>query len=521
MRKAFRFSVPVVAFILIAVGIFGSIYLRTLAPRARRSVIRALADRFDAEVALKSLQLSFFPQPNVVGEELSIRHRDWNDPQPLIRIRRFSARVSFFTLLFSRTSVDLVRLEGLEIHMPPRGASKPRDQEKHSSADSNRLRFLIRTIVADGTQLEIAAKKEGKEPLHFDIQKLTLHSVGPGHGLQFVAKLTNPKPPGLIDSTGNFGPWQRDDPRSTPVSGKYSFQHADLGVFKGIRGILSSTGTYSGELQKIAVNGTTDTPDFALKRGGDPVHLRTTFTSVVDGTDGDTYLNSIDAKFGHSEFLCRGGVEHKPGAGGKTISLDAQTRDARVEDILQLVVGRPQAILTGDIDFKSKIFIPQGQADVLEKLDLDGQFALNHAYFTSPKVQQKLRTLSLRARGISEKEETDLRAAPTVASDMKAAFKLDNGLASFSRFSFSIPGATIKLAGNYNLRSEKISMKGLFRMDATLSNTQSGVKHLLLKPLDPFFEKQGAGFQVPIDITGSRDNPSVEVLAFHRKMSIH
>ena len=520
MRKSFRLTLPLVAALIVVGAIFASLYVKSLAPRARQRVIQALADRFDADVSLTSLDLSFLPHPGVVGRELVIRHRGWNDPQSLIYIRRFSAQVSFFTLLFSRNSVDLVQLEGLQIHMPPRG-SGPKNQAPNPSADTRRLRFLIKTIVADGAQLVIAARQPGKEPLRFDIQKLTLHSVGTGRGLRFVARLTNPKPPGLIDSSGSFGPWQREDPRSTPVSGNYSFQNADLSVFKGIRGILSSTGKYSGELQKVAVAGVTDTPDFALKRGGDPVHLRTVFSSVVDGTDGDTYLNSIDAKFAHSEFLCRGGVEHKPGAGGKTVSLDAQTKDARVEDILQLVIGRRQAILTGDIDFKSKIFIPQGKADVVEKLDLDGQFAINHAFFTSLAVQQKLRTLSLRARGISDKEEKDLGSIPTVASDLKGAFTLDNGLASFSRLSFSIPGATIKLAGGYNLRSEKIAMKGVFRMDATLADTQSGAKHLLLKPLDPFFKNHGAGFQIPIEIAGSRDDPSVEVFIFRRKVAIH
>ena len=74
----------------------------------------------------------------------------------------------------------------------------------------------------------------------------------------------NPKPVGDIHSTGQFGPWQDDNPRDTPLDGSYSFTNADLATIKGISGTLSSTGKFSGTLGEIGVTGTTDTPDFAL-----------------------------------------------------------------------------------------------------------------------------------------------------------------------------------------------------------------------------------------------------------------
>jgi len=96
-----------------------------------------------------------------------------------------------------------------------------------------------------------------------------------------------------------------------------------------------------------------------------------------------------------------------------------------------------------------------------------------------------------------------------VVSNLRGRFKLHNGLASFSQLSFQVPGALISLNGRYDLRSEKIDMQGLFRMQATLSDTQSGVKHWLLKPFDPLFKKNGAGFQVPLEIKGTKDHPEV------------
>ncbi|HEX3684907.1 MAG TPA: AsmA-like C-terminal region-containing protein [Bryobacteraceae bacterium] len=514
--------------LVIALAIAADRYIRGLGPRAKQRVVAALQQRFDADVDLKSLQVSLFPQPSVTGEGLSIRHKQWPDPRPLIYVASFTARTDFRTLIDRRNHVDLVRLQGLEIHIPPRGrASNTEVQEDlHQVAggepghDTARLTFLIETIVADGALLEIQPKVQGKRALRFDIENLRLQSVAPGQPMAFTAKLTNAKPPGIIDSSGNFGPWQRDDPRATPVSGSYNFQNANLGVFKGISGILASTGKYSGVLQHIEINGATDTPNFALKRGGQPVHLTTTFHSIVNGTDGDTILDPVDARFLKTEFLCQGGVVHVDDTPGKTVSLDAVTKEARMEDILHLVMGDSRPLLTGAVDFKTKIVIPPGSADVLDKLQLDGQFGIVSAQFTSQEMQHRLLTLSDRARGITKKEEAG-QPQQTVASNLNGHFKLEAGVVSFSRLGFSVPGAAINLAGNYNLRSGTMDMDGTFRMQATLADTQSGVKHWLLKPLDPFFEKGGAGFLVPIKITGTRDHPEIGTTIFHHAFTIH
>lgn len=529
MRKVLTYGALAVLLVVIGAGIAGYFYVKTLGPRLKSRAVDALSDRFDANVQLKTLQFSLFPEPSVEGDELTIRHKQWNDPHPLIRIRHFRAAPDMLTIFDRRNRVRVVRLEGLEIHIPPRGRSIMAHGLEANQAvasaqpghDTTRLRFLIEKIVADGTLLEIEPKTKGKDPLQFEIKELTMRSVGPGQAMAFDAKLTNPKPPGIIDTTGHFGPWQRDDPRSTAVSGDYRFAHADLGIFHGIAGILSSTGKYHGVLQHIEVDGETDTPDFGLKGGGDPVHLKTTFHSVVDGTNGDTILDPVDATFLRSEFICRGGVVHMPGEDGKTISLDALSRRGRIEDILKLVVGG-KTILTGDVDFRSKIVIPPGHEEVLSKLGLDGQFGLHSANFTNSQIQGRIQTLSDRAQGISKKDAEQGQESPeTAVSNLRGKFKLHNGLASFSRLSFQVPGATINLNGAYDLRSEKIDMHGLFRMQATLSETQSGIKHWLLKPFDPLFKKNGAGFQVPLEIGGTKDHPEVGTHVFHKKIDIH
>ena len=505
-----------------------SYYAKRLGPRVRQRVIAALEDRFDADVELRTLDLEVFPQPSATGKGLTIRHRGWADAKPLISINKFTAKTDYDTLVDRRNRITVLKLEGLQISLPPRGRSSEisGEEEQHPvesaqpGTDRTEFKFLIEEMIADRTTFEIQTKVPGKDPLEFELEKLTLHSVGSGRAMTFKARLTNPKPPGWIDTTGTFGPWQRDDPRATAVSGNYRFQKADLAVFKGISGILSSTGQYRGVLQHIVVDGSADVPKFALKRGGMPVNLNTRFHSVVNGTDGDTILEPVDARFLHSEFICSGSVANEPGRHGKTVSLDAHTVNARMEDILTLIVGDSRPFVKGHVTFQSNIVIPSGHEDVINKLQLNGSFALNNAEFTSEKVVRRLQTLSQRARGIDEKEAENL-PRQMVASDFKGRFRLAKGTVSFSSLSFSLPGAAILLKGTYDLRNQRMDMNGKFRMQSTLSDTQAGIKHWILKPLDPIFEKDGAGFEVPLMVKGTKDHPEITADVFHHGFTIH
>jgi hypothetical protein len=48
---------------------------------------------------------------------------------------------------------------------------------------------------------------------------------------------------------------------------------------------------------------------------------------------------------------------------------------------------------------------------------------------------------------------------------------------------------------------------GNARLTAKVSQLTTGWKSILLKPVDPFFSKNGAGTEVPIKITGTRNSP--------------
>ena len=320
--------------------------------------------------------------------------------------------------------------------------------------------------------------------------------------MSFRATLFNAQPPGEIQSTGSFGPWQRDQPAETPVSGKYVFRHADLSVFRGISGSLYSDGDYHGVLEHIEVQGRTDTPDFAITIAGNPVHLTTDFHALVDGTNGTTHLQPVVARFGHSSFTAQGVVDTTPGKPGKIISLDVRSEDGRLEDMLRMAVkGKPA--LRGGVAFHTKLLLPLGDRDVTQAMQLDGTFDATSARFSKQDAQQKVDKLSNRGRG-----QTDDAADDSVASDFLGRFALRDGVMHLANLSFLVPGVAITLDGDYGLEDSRIDLRGTARLQAKLSETTTGFKSFLLKAADPFFSKKGAGTVLPIKITGTRDSPS-------------
>jgi hypothetical protein len=355
-------------------------------------------------------------------------------------------------------------------------------------------------------RLETMPKDPGKDPLVFDLHQLRLHSVGIGQAMTFQAKLTNPKPPGLIDTQGTFGPWNADEPTDSPVAGRYTFRNADLSVFKGISGILSSDGQYKGHLDTIEVTGTTDTPDFSLKVADHPMPLHTEFKATVDGTDGDTILHPVKARLGQSEFEVSGAIDRGALEKHKTILLEAKTTThAYIQDFLKLAVKSSKPPMTGGTGFDTKVKIPPGESDVVDRIELDGNFSLQGVKFTSEDVQQKIANLSHHAQG--EPKNTD----PNVAADFTGRFHLRRGSLSLPDLRFQVPGAHVALAGKYALRSGELDFRGTAKVDATISEMTTGVKHVLLKAVDPWFKREGAGAVLPINITGTRGDPSFKL----------
>ena len=459
----------------------------------------------DVEIAAFRVTIHF-PLVECDGENVTLRFQGLRNLPPLIAVKRFTMRTSVPDLFRIPRRIEYLELEGLEINVPPRGMGDTGGAVKNFSGKFRSVRFG--EILSENATLRILTQKPGKNPLVFDIQHLRLNSVGKEGVLKFNATLSNPRPPGEIVSTGSFGPWNPGTPSLTPVSGHYTFAKADLGVFPGIAGILSSQGNYQGVLDQIRIEGTTDTPDFRVILAGHPVHLTSTFHAMVDAMDGDTYLQPVEVHFGQTDLLARGGIEGTAGKKGKTITLDVSTSHARIEDLLLLAMKESPPI-TGPIRLKTKFILVPGPEQIPDRLNLNGSFELDSMHFTSSAVQQKVDNMSKRSEGKPNDVVNPAEAIKTddVASAMKGRFGVENGILTLTGLDFAIPGAEVQLGGNYALDAETLDLRGKLKMQAKLSQATTGIKSFLLRFADPLFSRHGNGAIVPIKITGSVQHP--------------
>jgi hypothetical protein len=477
-------------------------------------IVEGLSDQLDADVELGGVELRLFPRLRAKASDLAIHRRDARDLPPLFSVQSLTTYADLLGLL--RQHVARVELEGLAINIPPRhdgdgqdGAGSDTEPVSRTDADSGNgsgmsagERVVIDELVANGSTLTILPKRAGKRPKVWTLHGLRLTSVGARQAMPFTSTLTNAVPPGQIETEGSFGPWDRYDPGRTPLMGRFTFDNADLGYFKGIAGTLSAKGTYGGSLDTIEVQGETDTPNFMLTIAKNPVSLTTQYHAIVDGTNGETRLEPVTATLGKSAIVAVGGVFEVPGVKGREVRLDVDMRPARIEDALRLAVKSEKPPMTGALSLQTKLVIPPGNQDVVEKLRLDGAFSIERGRFTDPGVERQLAELSTRARG---KKPLD-SSPPAVTSDFSAKFTLADGILQLRDLTFQVPGAVVALNGTYALRQEALNFSGNLYMDAKVSETVSGFKSVLLKVVDPLFRKNGRTV-IPIKVTGTRSKP--------------
>lgn len=496
----------VVGVIVLVLASAVTLALSRAEPILRKRVIETLSTRFEGKVTLDAFHVSLMKGLQVQGRGLKIFGPQDPNPQkvgvqPLIAIEEFQFQTGVLQLLRSPTHVNTVYLKGLQLNIPP----KEQREQNSSKRKQEKIEVAVDEFICQDAQLVINTQKPDKLPLEFDITRLKMKNLGWHEPMRFEADLVNPKPVGDIVSYGSFGPWQADDPRSTPVKGEYSFSKADLGTINGIGGILSSTGKYDGTLEKIMVDGTTETPDFQIASAGNPVPLRTTFHAIVDGTSGDTYLQPVNATLGHSEIVAVGSVVRTDRVHGHHIQLDITVTNGRMEDLLKVGVKTVPPVMTGAVRLKTKFDLPPGEADVPGRIKLAGNFQVSGAHFTNPKVQAKVDNLSMRSQGKPRLAQDNI--PDNVRSNLSGQFNLNKGLLSFSQLHFQAPGTQVNLTGIYSLDGQQFDFHGKARLDAKPSQLVTGIKSLLLKPVDPFFHKNGAGTEVGIKITGTKSEP--------------
>jgi hypothetical protein len=470
-------------------------------PILKGRVLETLRARFDGDVQLDTLQVSIARGLDVSGSGLRIfppnDQQMAGDNNPLISIGYFHFRASLLGLFFKPTHVGSVNVHGLAINIPP--ASR---RQKQATRRLGKIKIRVDEIVLDDSQLVIGTDKPDKDPRVFLLKHVVLRDLGPNTAWPFDAVLTNPIPKGEIHASGTFGPWITEDPADSNVAGKYLFENADMNTIKGIGGILRSTGSFDGQLNRIGVRGKTEIPDFSLDTANHPIPLSTTFQAVVDGTSGDTYLKNIQAKLGTSEFSCHGAVIGVKGQGHK-IDVDTDVPDGQIAHFLGLAVETSPTPMTGRLNLQAKLQIPPGKQSVSQKMTLQGAFTLRKIHFTNPLIEDKVDVMSLRAQGKTD----DLNpGAPDVFSRMTGHFAMRTGELTFSQLDYTLPGGNVHLTGRYNMDGRSYEFVGKVRTRAEVSDmVATKWKSILLKPVDPFLRKHGWGTEVPIKVTSGRD----------------
>ena len=186
---------------------------------------------------------------------------------------------------------------------------------------------------------------------------------------------------------------------------------------------------------------------------------------------------------------------------GRKVTLDVTIENGRIEDVLKLAVKADEALMTGRMKLKTKFLLPAGDRDVIDKLELEGSFALDEARFTKVNVQQRINKLSHRGQGELEDE------GPSVVSKLSGRFVLRSGVLSFSELTFAVPGAIVQLTGTFDLKGDALDFGGNLLLDASLADTTTGLKALLARVAQPFFRRPGGGSKLPIRISGPRAKP--------------
>jgi hypothetical protein len=514
-RKKWLLGIGLVAGVgMVALVLVATAMTHRLDPYIRNQVLLYLQERFDSEVEIQSLRVTL-PKASALrmwlthrrgawatidGSGVMLRYKGRRDIPAMFAMKSFRFEVDLSEIFDNVRRVHGVEIDGMEINVPPQ-EDRPTFNRPDEDPQRAQNSVIIQDVRITNSRLTILPRDSKKAPLTFNLHEVQLTEAGNGVSMKYIAALANAKPPGEILSKGSFGPWVAEDPGDTPLDGNYDFDNADLGVFAGIEGTLHSMGSFGGTLSSIDVKGQASVPNFSLKRSGNPVPLTTRFQVHVDGTNGDTILKPVIGTLGTTTFTTSGTVIKNYSANRRSIHLEVTMPNGDLRDLLRLAMkGDP--FMEGHIGLKTKIDIPPLSGTVREKLFLDGIFEVSGGKFLKSHIQDQIDSLSRRSQGQPDNWNID-----EVVSQMGGRFILENEVIRFTPVSFSVPGSGIDLNGSFDLDQDVLDFQGTLRMQAKVSQTMTGWKHWVMKPLDSFFSKNGAGTLLNIKVQGTMENP--------------
>ena len=463
-------------------------------PFTRASVTAQLEELGEGKVDIGSFQRTYFP-PGCVAHDV-VFHGNAGHAQAPITVKTITVEGSYAGMFEFPKHIRRIRLDGLKVIQGPGGElGKPSENSK----------LVVDELLADGAELDVSLDVKPANRLRFQVRQLSMRHMEAGKPFDFKATVRLPEPPGDVNVAGTAGPLNNRDIGLTQLAGNFVLENGDLGAFGGIAGKLSSKGQFRGQLKRLEITGETTMPKFVVKSSEHGLPLSAKFHAFVDGTNGDVTLAPVNAMLGESVIHSAGKIFKDGNASGKTVMLDFNTERGRIQDLLYLFV-QSGAPMTGLTNFRARAVILPVDEPFLKKVKLEGDFGIGGSKFTQQTTQKKVEELSKRAQGNPKEEES-----ATVVSNLAGHVKLENGVATFSRLSLSVPGASAKLHGTFNVENQKIDLHGMLRTDVKLSKATTGFQAFLLKVVEFVKSKKKEGALVPVKITGTYAKPSFAV----------
>jgi len=496
-------------------------------PRVRGDIATTLALQLGQDVQVDALHWRFWPTIQFSGKHIRVGSPAGAAKPPLVTIQSFTLVTDLRSILAKPRRIHSVRVQRLQAHIPRRPRPEPAGGQPDAgpapgeggqgvsgpaaapqdrvAPDTPGTPVVVGEVVVENAVLEIGSTRPDRPPQMYEIEQLRLGSVALDRPVSFRASLINPRPPGHVQTSGTFGPWNKAEAGDTPIGGTYHFENADLGTFRGIEGTLVSDGTFGGTIGRVSAKGSATIPDFALSVG-QVVPLQTTFETEVGERGADVQLRTVDVEFFRSQLVAAGEVVKPQGAPGRTVSLDVTSRRARVEDVVKFALKGTDAPLSGDLDLQTTLVIPPGEGPVIERLQLAGEFRIRRARFANLDVQKTLGRLSqFTAR------ESEGQPGSSVVSDLRGRFELRDAVLRFTGLTFSVPGTTVQLVGTFGLSDQQMNFRGRLLLAKAPSQLAPDRLSKWLELADPFFRRGDTGTTVPISISGPQAKPTFRV----------
>lgn len=484
-------------------------------PYRYRQVHPLVEDIFGSRIKISRYHRTYLPHPGFIATGITITRNSAPNQPPLGAVQTLFVQGRWSDLLLLRRRVRLIEMTGLHLVIPPPGSAASRaDFPPGSAKGFGGPHTAIEVLRIHNSLLDILHDSGARSS--FAIRELEITGLLNGQPMHYGLDMQNPLPHGRIIATGNFGPLNAADVGATNVSGQFSFSNVQLHEVGDIRGTLSSSGRFSGPLRAIQADATAKTSDFAVD-DGQPTGVHGAIHCIVNGLTGDVFMPQIEVHNGPTVVHASGQIAGSP----KITNLDIAIIRGRAEDILRPFLKR-QVPITGPVTLHSHAYVgpPGKNIPFLRRLRVNGAFDAPSGRLSDAKTEQTLTAFSQRAQSKKTQtthQESQQQDSGVALSSLRGPATIRDGTISTSGLLFEIPGAQANLTGTFSLHDESVHLTGNLEMQTDVSHTATGLKAFLLKPLAPFFKKQGKDSVIPIAVLGTPGRYRVTHDLSHRK----